>query len=130
MEAFIVKNLSHNLFSIKRINNKNCKVVFNRDYSVIYTQNIQIFVKCNGSLYKLDKLNCLFVNETSSLIAVNVRHKRLGHLNHAGMRLLDLPLSKEKCAICKKAKKYKNTFPKPKLPRINKILRHMRIDKF
>lgn len=125
MEALILKNVSHNLLSARRINNNDCKVVFNLYKRLLYYLHTKSTDPGNGSSYILD---CEIVDETSFLLATNVWHKRLGHKNHAGMRLLDLPLSNEKCNICMKAESTKIPFQNQALPGTTKIGDRMHCD--
>lgn len=45
----------------------------------------------------------------------------MGHLNYGGMKILGLPLSKERCSICMEAKGTRNSFISIQTPRTRKV---------
>ncbi|CAH0721451.1 unnamed protein product, partial [Brenthis ino] len=51
----------------------------------------------------------------------NLWHRRMGHLNYQGMKILGLPLSKERCTICMEAKGTRCSFSPTPIPRTKKI---------
>ncbi|KAG6446041.1 hypothetical protein O3G_MSEX004231 [Manduca sexta] len=122
MEALIVENLSHNLMSVRRLNNKGCSVLFRKDVATIKTPNHGVFrARSNGSLYTL---NAIPVKLQASLTVTEdnmLWHRRLGHLNHAGLKMLGLPNTNEKCDICMQAKGTRNSFQNVPFPRTKKI---------
>lgn len=46
----------------------------------------------------------------------NLWHRRMGHLNYQGMKILGLPLSKERCTICMEAKGTRCSFRPTPMP--------------
>lgn len=114
--ALIVEGLKHNLISIAELVKKNIKVIFSKNSIQLWGNNFNIKCKNNGNLFVLDikpgqepneeNNQCNFVQEEA-----DVWHKRLGHLNRKGLRVLGLPTSNKVCEKCIEGKATRLPFP-------------------
>ncbi|CAB3224497.1 unnamed protein product [Arctia plantaginis] len=107
-----MKQLSHNLLSVMKLNEKGLKVQFYTK-TLISGPGVRVEGKNNGKLYtitlNLNDKSALLTEKTNS----NLWHRRMGHLNYGGMKILGLPLSKERCSICMEAKGARCSFASP-----------------
>lgn len=120
IEVLVVKDLSVNLLSVRRLNKKNYEVMFRRNIASIKLSNqCKMFAKCDGSLFTIK----FKIREGAAykVTDVDLWHRRLGHLNHAGLKILGLPASNEICDICAKAKATRKPFQDTEKPRSREI---------
>lgn len=100
IDALIVNDLKFNLLAIRKIVNKGFEVKINKNGLVLYNNKSNFVVRAErvNHLYTL-KME-LVASSPPALVSAEVWHRRLGHVNRRGMRLLGLPGSKEKCEQC------------------------------
>lgn len=124
IECLIMKNLTHNLLSVLKMNKKGIEVIFSKNIAQIVYNDSIITGKSNGKLYTVTfdlKPEGALLTKTDT----NLWHRRMGHLNYGGMKILGLPLSKDRCSICMEAKGARNSFtsvPKPRTSRIGELI--------
>lgn len=116
VEALIVKNLSHNLLSVKRLLDNGNSVTFHKTSVSIRRGNAIIYGELYGSLYAINlKLNsekcCSVINDN------DLWHKRLGHANRKHLGLLQLPSSEKPCGPCMEGKSTRLPFVTTARPR-------------
>lgn len=122
IETLIVEKLSHNLLSVKRLIKNNYNVLFYNNIVKISNQRTRqiIYGKNNEGLFTVT-----YNIEEHALVTAkasdNLWHKRLGHLNYGGLKVLGLPTSSEKCEICAQAKGVRLPFYKIDYPKSKRI---------
>lgn len=126
LNALVVANLSHNLLSVKRINELGKKVIFSRDKVLIVDNGFRMNCRLSNNLYiaeftKTVETECSLTETDLG----NLWHRRLGHLNRRSLKQLNLPCSKEICGPCMEGKATRLPFvstTKPRTHRIGKLL--------
>ena len=100
----IVEGLNHNLLSVRKLALKDHRVTFKNTGAVISGSNFQFFCRKEENLYilklKLDEQKTINGLEVSYTQQSELWHRRLGHLNRNGLKILGLPINDSKCPIC------------------------------
>nr|XP_037873962.1 uncharacterized protein LOC101742499 [Bombyx mori]XP_037873963.1 uncharacterized protein LOC101742499 [Bombyx mori] len=124
IEALLVKGLSHNLLSVKKLLEKGNSVRFHKNSVSIAKGNNIIYGTMLNSLYAINlTLNlekCYSINNDKDLW-----HKRLGHANRKHLKLLKLPISEKPCGICVEGKSTRlpfSTTPRPRSKYIGELI--------
>ena len=121
IEALIIKDLVHNLLSVRRLNSKGLTVTFENHVTKTSNSENSIFAELYGNLYILraefiePEVNCMLSNDN------DIWHKRLGHLNRKSLRLMDLPCSQNVCGVCIEGKANRLPFREAIKPRSKTI---------
>ncbi|BES99547.1 Hypothetical protein2 [Nesidiocoris tenuis] len=124
IEGLIVDDLPYNLLSVRKINAKGYKVLFEENGAKILIDQTPIVCELRRNLFVVKFL----IDESSCLIAEepdDVWHMRLCHLNRRGLQLLKLPYSDGKCDSCEKGKSKRRPFKpstKPRSSRVGELL--------
>ena len=126
IEVLIVKNLTFNLLSVKKINNAGFEVLFTKGMAKIKTKSSEIQCNESNNLFMVkfkiivdSKQVCTSANITNN--KDNLWHLRLGHINRRGLQLLGLPSSSENCNSCNLGKATRLPFKSRELPRSTRI---------
>ncbi|KAJ8969866.1 hypothetical protein NQ314_001550 [Rhamnusium bicolor] len=120
LTALVAPKLTHNLLSVKEINDKGNKVLFEKGKAVITSKGSTcIDCECRGNLYvasfKLKEREC------SLTASGNIWHKRLGHISEQYMKKLKLPTPTTVCSPCRQGKATRQPFDNVPLPRSKQI---------
>lgn len=108
--ALIVKGMKHNLLSVSQLTKKGHEVIFQDDKVKIKGNDFEIFCKKINNLYTMTidvPSNALHSYQDKDL---TLWHRRLGHLNYEGLKILGLPFSKQKCPKCLEGKSTRRPF--------------------
>lgn len=111
IEALIVEGMKNNLLSVVKLLQKGYEVIFKRDLAIIKGKDFRITGEINENNLAILHVGNEYCNQTSNS-EQNLWHKRLGHLNRHGLRLLGLPASNEKCTECLQGKATRRSFNK------------------
>lgn len=116
LEALIIKGMKYNLLSVGKLVNHGHEVIFNKDSVKLIGEKLQICSNKINNLYLLNidlikNEDCIKTKVMHATIEIaNLWHKRLGHLNHKGMKLLNLPTTNQKCEKCIEGRAVRNRF--------------------
>jgi transposase InsO family protein len=122
LTALIVKNLSLNILSVRKISNTGKDVVFKKDRAVIHDKT-GFNMECNliENLYLANFIQCKEENCEMSIKVKDLWHKRLGHINRRGLKMMNLPYSEEVCSPCMRGKATRLPFKPVQHPRSSRI---------
>lgn len=116
IDALIVKDVSYNLLSVKKIVEAGFNINFNKYNVKIFNKKTFLRGIVQGKLYKLQAELCK--SEVCNITdATDLWHKRLGHLNRKSLNILNLPVSNRICSPCMEGKATRSPFtpiPKPR----------------
>ncbi|XP_071051332.1 uncharacterized protein [Onthophagus taurus] len=115
IEVMVVDGLYRNLLSVRSLTKKGFLVSFMENKVKIEKDNFEIFANQLNGAYILNlqiRMSDDMVYTSSVHEDRNLWHKRLGHLNIKGLKLLGLPFSEEKCSICIEGKGTRSRFDK------------------
>lgn len=120
-EALLVPNLTLNLLSVAKIVQSGKKVIFHKDVAEIVDENsLSIMCGMGGKLYIAEFTLCKAENCTLAETE-DLWHRRLGHLNRQGLKLMGLPSSKKVCDSCRQGKAERQPFPTVDAPRSRRM---------
>lgn len=109
-----VPNLTVNLISVARLTQEGYRVLFTGNNCDLVLDNVvKLSAKRIGGSYRIDS-----IHKANSVSAMNLWHRRLGHLNFESLKYLrmsnniDFQLEKtEICDVCMKGKQVRFSFP-------------------
>lgn len=119
-DALIVQNLTNNLLSVKRLNERGQKVIFDKNKTFIESMDGTI-INCK-SMGKLYIASFELQEEVCNLVATgDIWHRRLGHISECYMKKMNLPTPKTTCSPCREAKGTREPFESKQLPRSKSV---------
>lgn len=122
IDALIVENLSHNLLSVRKVNDAGYKVVFYKGCASIIINREVITCRSMRNLFVASfKIKEAEMCNLSKEEEKTIWHLRLGHINRRGLQILGLPYSDKACDSCMKGKATRNQFEMKTTPRSSRI---------
>lgn len=117
IQCLIVENLSYNLLSVRQLLAKGLEVKFHNNVVSICRGQKVIKGQLQANLYIINlRINidnkCMLSREKDN--DTSLWHRRLGHLNRKGLKILRLPVSNENCESCTEGKSTRRAFPETK----------------
>lgn len=108
--GLIVNGLKHNLLSVSEVTSKGLKVITDSKGMKICGNSFELSCSRVNGLYVLSfddpsSISCLATSSSE-----NLWHKRLGHLNKHGLKIMGLPSSDSKCSACIEGKATRQPF--------------------
>ncbi|XP_076635451.1 uncharacterized protein LOC143348740 [Colletes latitarsis] len=109
IRALIVGGLDHNLLSMRKLAQNNYKVTFNNRGVEITDETNCLYCERENNLYILRLKNIresVYEGRKADVSKkAELWHRRMGHLNRKGMRILGLPTNDDKCSTCVEERK-------------------------
>lgn len=111
IKGLIVNGLKHNLLSVSAVTSKGLKVITDSTGMKICGNSFELSCTRVNGLYVLsfDDPSSVSCN-LSARSCENLWHRRLGHLNRHGLKILGLPSSDGKCSACIEGKATRQPF--------------------
>lgn len=128
IEALIVKNVTYNLLSVKKIVEAGFKVNFTKECVEIFDKNTYLKGECQGRLYTIKAEICQVETCAIGVLHNDLWHKRLGHLNRKSLARMNLPISKKVCDSCMTGKATRSPFKPMSRPRSTSVAELLHTD--
>lgn len=112
-QALLVKGIKNNLLSVAKLVKSGHEVIFNKESVIVKSHNFDFHCEIGPSnlfLLKIVPAKADIMKGLSAAEDQNIWHRRLGHLNVGGLKILGLPYTTKKCSICIEGKSTRRIF--------------------